>query len=148
MGSQKRKNLLCTRLQIKGRKPARQKKKEGAIPATTYAVDCRSHRSPPPEELSVSRNEVIVRIWSELSSNIDGRQEKKISLFLWPFNRPSGSRLVDSPRRYLSVCRPVRPKCLAVATPLPPACRTPDIHNIRILSAKGNQIAQDSCTAA
>lgn len=101
MGSQKRKNLLCTRLQIKGRKPARQKKKEGAIPATTYAVDCRSHRSPPPEELSVSRNEVIVRIWSELSSNIDGRQEKKIS-----------GRSIDLPDRAWSIRRVVTYPCV------------------------------------
>jgi hypothetical protein len=121
------------------------RKKEGAFPATTDAVDCRSLRSPPPEELSVwdrslaitpeedyvgpirslsvvrwrrfnlledvcrdnlpkrvgcnflsyhnrpaisatdrvcsppqaiTMNEVIVRIWAQLSSNIDCCQEK------------------------------------------------------------------------
>lgn len=31
-------------------------KKEGAFPATTDAVDCRSLRSPPPEELSVLKS--------------------------------------------------------------------------------------------
>ncbi len=115
-------------------------------------------------------NEVIVRICSELSSNIDGLMEKfpqflRSSDKAWEFptgidghdpsgwqrlfNRPSGSRWVDSFGRQPSKQHPEAAKELALHSVLAlymPICHIRHILDIRIRGARGNRIGQDSCT--
>ncbi len=99
---------------------------------------------------AITMNEVIVRIWAELSSNIDCCQ-KKFPRFVRQLNQPFGSRLADSLRCHLSVCLPLAPKELAVhvfGVSERSARRLPGTWHIWILSAKGNRIGRGGCKAA